>query len=90
MVTSAFDFKIERFIRPIRGLYKEYVTTIDDFLNKNEEMMEDRIIISDSIRDGFLVYEMFGDGEEGELIREKVQTWICDNRMEVTNAVQSF
>ena len=66
---------------------KNMSPTIDDFINKNEEMMEDRIIISDSIRDGFLVYEMFGDGEEGELIREKVQTWICDNRMEVTNAV---
>ena len=89
MATSAFDMEIERFIKPIRGLYKEYVTTIDEFLAKNEEMMEDRIIISDSIRDGFLVYEMFGDGEEGEIIREKVQTWICDNRMEVTKAVST-
>ena len=51
--------------------------------------MEDRIIISDSIRDGFLVYEMFGDGEDGELVREKVQTWICDNRMDVTSAVST-
>ena len=89
MATSAFDTEIERFIKPIRGLYKEYVTTIDEFLAKNEEIMEDRIIISDSMRDGYLVYEMFGDGEEGEIIREKVQTWICDNRMEVTNAVST-
>ena len=89
MASSAFDIEIERFIKPIRGLYKEYVTTIDEFIDKNEEMMEDRIIISDSICDGFLVYEMFGDGEEGELIREKVQMWICDNRMEVTNAVST-
>ena len=89
MATSAFDMEIEKFIKPIRGLYKEYVTTIDKFLTKNEEMMENRIIISDSIRDGFLVYEMFGDGEEGEIIREKVQTWICDNRMDVTNAVST-
>ena len=89
MAASAFDVEIERFIKPIRGLYKEYVTTIDEFMDKNEEMMEDRIIISDSIRDGFLVYEMFGDGEEGELVREKVQTWICDNRMDVTNAVST-
>ena len=87
MVASAFDVEIERFIKPIRGLYKEYVTTIDDFMDKHTEMMEDRIIISDSVRDGFLVYEMFGDGEEGELVREKVQMWICDNRLEVTNAV---
>ena len=86
MATSAFDIEIERFIKPIRGLYKEYVTTIDEFMDKNEEMMEDRIIISDSIRDGFLVYEMFGDGEDGEHVRENVQTWICDNRMEVTSA----
>ena len=89
MATSVFDLEIERFIKPIRGLYKEYITTIDDFLAKNVEMMEVSIIISDSIRDGFLVYEMFGDGEEGEIIREKVQTWICDNRMEVTNAVST-
>ena len=89
MAASAFDVEIERFIKPIRGLYKEYVTTIDDFMDKHAEMMEDRIIISDSIRDGFLVYEMFGDGEEGELVWEKVQTWICDNRMEVTSAVST-
>ena len=89
MAASVFDVEIERFIKPIRGLYKEYVTTIDEFMDKNEEMMEDRIIISDSIRDGFLVYEMFGDGEEGELMWEKVQTWICDNRMEVSNAVST-
>ena len=38
----------------------------------HEEMMEDRIIVSDSIRDGFLVYEMFGDGEDGEQVRENV------------------
>ena len=90
MATSAFDVEIERFIKPIHGLYKEYVTTIDEFLAKNEEMMEDRIIISDLIRDGFLVYELFGDGEDGEIIWEKVQTWICDNRMEVTNAVSTM
>ena len=89
MAASAFDFEIERFIKPIRGLYKEYVTTIDDFMINHEEMMEDRIIVSDSIRDGFLVYEMFGDGEDGEQVRENVQTWICDNRMEVTSAVST-
>ena len=89
MATSAFDVEIEHFIRSIHGLYKEYVTTIDDFIAKNDELMEDRIIISDSIRDGFLVYEMFGDGEDGELMREKVQTWICDNRLDVTGAVST-
>ena len=89
MATSAFDVEIERFIKPIRGLYKEYVTTIDDFLDEHAEMMEDRIIISDSIRDGFLVYEMFGDDEDGEHVRENVQTWICDNRMEVTSAIST-
>ena len=89
MATSAFDVEIERFIKPIRRLYKAYVTTIDDFMDTHEEMMEDRIIISDSIRDGFLVYEMFGDGEDGEHVRENVQTWICDNRMEVTSAVST-
>ena len=68
MADNTLDIEIEYFVKPVRGLYKEYVTTIDDFMNDNEEIMEERIIISDSIRDGFLVYEMYGDGEEGELV----------------------
>ena len=87
MVTSIIEYEIERFIKPIHGLYKEYITTVEDFTTKNSEIMVDKVVNESSIQDGFLIYELFGDGEDGEI--EKVQTWICDNHMEVTSAVST-
>ena len=30
-----------------------------------------------------------GDGEEGEVVKEQVQTWICDNQLDVTRVVST-
>ena len=41
------------------------------------------------MHDGFKIYGQYGDGEDGELLKEKVQTLICNNRMEVMNCVHT-
>ena len=89
MASSVFDPEIERFIMPIRGLYKEYITTVDALTTKNPEILKNKVVDTASVRDGYLIYELFGDGEEGEIVKEQVQTWICDNRFEVTNSVSA-
>ena len=89
MAASVFNYEIEHFITPIRGLYKEYVISVDDLRVKNPEIFENKVVETDSIRDGYLIYELYGDGEEGEVIKEQVQTWICDNCLDVTRAVST-
>ena len=89
MASSVFDPEIERFIKPIRGLYKEYITTVEELMTKNPDILKNKVVDTASVCDGYLIYELFGDGEEGEIVKEQVQTWICDNRLEVTNSIST-
>ena len=89
MASSAFDPKIERFIKPIRGLYKEYITMVEELTTKNPDILKNKVVDTASVHDVYLIYELFGDGEEGEIVKEQVQMWICDNRLEVTNCVSA-
>ena len=74
MASSVFDPEIERFITPIRGLYKEYITTVDELTTKNPEILKNKVVDTASVRDGYFIYELFSDGEEGEIVKEQVQT----------------
>ena len=89
MASSAFDPEMERFIKPIRGLYKEYITTVEELTTKNPDILKNKVVDTASVHDGYLIYELFGDGKEGEIVKEQVQTWICDNRLEVMNNVSA-
>ena len=89
MASSVFDPEIERFIKPICGLYKEYITMVEELMTKNPDILKDKVVNTASVRDGYLIYELFGDSEEGEIVKEQVQTWICDNRLEVTNSIST-
>ena len=89
MVSSAFDPEIECFIKPICGLYKEYITTVEELMTKNPDILKNKVVDTASVCDVYLIYELFGDGEEGEIVKEQVQMWICDNRLEVTNCVSA-
>ena len=89
MASSAFDPDIERFITPICGLYKEYITMVNELTTKNPEILKNKVVDTASVLDGYLIYELFGDGEEGEIVKEQVQRWICDNHLEVMNNVSA-
>ena len=89
MAASVFNCEIERFITPIRGLYKEYIISVEDLRVKNPELFENKVVDTSTVRDGQLIYELYGEGEDGEIVKEQVQTWICDNRQDVTRAVST-
>ena len=89
MAASVFNYEIECFITPIRGLYKEYIISVEDLRLKNPELFENKVVDTASVHDGHLIYELYGDGEDGEIMKEQVQTWICDNRQDVTRAVST-
>ena len=54
MASSAFDPEIERFIKPIHGLYKEYITTVEELMTKNPDILKNKVINTASVRDGLL------------------------------------
>ena len=79
---------VESFIRPIRCLYEDYVTTIEVFKHDNSLLVNGYDIEDLGDDPDLKLYAEFSDEKEGELAREGVQTWICDNRLEVTNCIR--
>ena len=78
----------DAFIRPIHCLYKEYATTIDNFLCDNSLLVHNYDIEDLGDDKDLKLYAKFSEEHDGELARECVQTWICHNRLEVTNCIR--
>ena len=39
--------------------------------------------------DGGKIYELFDKNMDGELIKESLQEWMCDNRLKITSCVST-
>ena len=77
----------ERFIVPIRGLYLENRISVEEFKERNAGLMKNRWIETVSSDKGEKIYELFDPNGDGEIIKEALQEWLCDNRLEVTNCI---
>ena len=77
----------ERFIVPIRGLYLEHKISVEDFKDCNAGLMKNRWIETVASDKGEKIYELFDPDTNGELIKESLQEWLCDNRLEVTQCI---
>ena len=82
------DREIEKFIRPIRNLYSDYATTIAQFKEDNGVLLTNYDLEDLGDDKDYKLYAEFSEEGDGELAKELVQTWICDNRLEVTNCVR--
>ena len=49
----------EAFIKPIRGLYKEYIVTVDGFKENNAELLKGRWIDTRHGSDGDKIYKLY-------------------------------
>ena len=79
---------VDPFIKPIRGLFANYVTTLKTFKKKHSLLLATYdIILKDDSKD-FMTYAEFGEGEDGELVKEKFQTWVAKNRLEVNLCIR--
>ena len=87
MAAPIEECEIERFIKPVRGLYSDYSITIDKFKEENGLLLANYELedLGDDV--GYKLYAEFSEDRDGELARESVQTWICDNRLEVSNCI---
>ena len=77
----------EAFINRIRGLYDEYIVTVDGFKENNAELLKGHLIDTRHGSDGSKIYELFDENMSGELIKENLQEWMCDNSWEITNCI---
>ena len=77
----------ELFIRPIRGLYIEHSIGVDKFKEKNASIMKTRWIDTQHSTSGEKIYELYNPEMDGEIIKESLQEWLCDNRNEITQCI---
>ena len=77
----------ELFITPIRGLYDEYAMSIEEFKDKNVGIMKNRWVDTSHGDNGEKIYELFNPDEAGEIIKENLQEWLCDNWFEITSSI---
>ena len=77
----------ELFIKPIRGLYLDHTITINEFKDRNASLMKNRWIDTQHGSTGEKIYELYDPEQEGELIKESFQEWLCDNQNEITQCI---
>ena len=77
----------EQFINPICGLYSEHSISVEDFKDRNAGLMKNRWIDTSYCDKGEKIYELFNPDTEGEIVKELMQEWLCDNRHEVTQCI---
>ena len=77
----------EQFVTPIRGLYFEYAISVEEFKERNVGLMKNRWIDTTHGNNGDKIYELFDQQMEGELVKESMQEWLCDNRHQITECI---
>ena len=77
----------EQFITPVRGLYSENAITVEEFKDRNVSLLKNRWIDTTHGIRGEKIYEMFDAETEGELVKESMQEWLCDNRHQITECI---
>ena len=77
----------ERFIVLIRGLYLENKIRVDEFKDRNAGLMKNKWIETVSRDNGGKIYELYDPDGKGEIIKEALQEWLCDNRLEITQCI---
>ena len=77
----------EQFVTPFRGLYSEHVISIEDFKDHNVELMKNRWINTTHGNKDEKIYELFDPDTDGEIVKESMQEWLCNNRHQIMECI---
>ena len=77
----------EQFVTPICGLYPEHAISIEDFKDRNTGLMKNHWIDTTHGNKGEKIYELFDPDTDGEIVKESMQEWLCDNRHQITECI---
>ena len=75
------------FIKPIRGLYIDHALSVEEFKEKNAALMKNHWIDTRHGESGEPIYELYNREQDGEIVKESLQEWLCDNRNEITQCI---
>ena len=77
----------ELFIKPIRGLYEDQCITVTEFKEQNAGILKNRWLETSDGTKGDKIYSMFDSSTTPDIVKENLQEWLCNNRMEVTEFI---
>ena len=77
----------EQFVTPVHGLYSEHVISIEDFKDHNIELLKNRWIDTTHGKKGETIYELYDPDTDGEIVKESMQEWLCDNRHQIMECI---
>ena len=77
----------ELFIKPIRGLYIDHALSVEEFKEKNTALMKNHWIGMQHGESGEPIYELYNREQDGEIVKESLQEWLCDNKNEITHCI---
>ena len=77
----------EQFVTPVHGLYSEHVISIEDFKDRNVELLKNCWIDTTHGKKGETIYELYDPDTDGEIVKELMQEWLCDNRHQITECI---
>ena len=69
----------EQFITLTRGLYPDYVISVEEFKDRNARIMKNRWIDTSHGVKVEKIYELFNPDLDGEIVKESLQEWLCDH-----------
>ena len=75
------------FIKPIRGLYEDQSITVTEFRERNAGILKNRWLDTSHGTNGDKIYSMFDSSIAPDIVKENLQEWLCDNRLEVTECI---
>ena len=88
MVVYKHDMAFNKlFIKPIRGLYIDHALSVEEFKEKNVALMKNCWIDTQHGESGEPISELYNCEQEGEIVKESLQEWLCDNRNETTQCI---
>ena len=65
----------------------EHTITIEEFKDRNASVMKTRWVDTEHRSAGEKIYELYDPKNQGELVKESFQEWLCDNRNEITQCI---
>ena len=68
-------------------MYKDQIISVDEFKERNPTLMKNRWIDTQHGKSGEKIYELYDPDQEGELVKESLQEWLCDYRYEITECI---
>ena len=76
-------------IKPIHGLYKDHAITVDEFKDRHEGILTNRWVDTSHNPNREKIYSLFDPEVEGDITKENLQEWLCDNRHQVTDCIST-